>query len=116
MGIIKAAVSSVKGTLADSWLEVIEPDNMTDQTVMVKGVKVRNGSGANTKGSSDAISNGSIIHVYPNMMMLLVDSGKIVDYSAEEGYYEVSQSAAPSLFNGELNETIKDTWERFKFC
>ena len=115
MGIIKAAVSSVKGTLADSWLEVIEPDNMTDQTVMVKGVKVRNGKGANTKGSSDAISNGSIIHVYPNMMMLLVDSGKIVDYSAEEGYYEVSQSAAPSLFNGELNETIKDTWERFKF-
>ena len=115
MGIIKAAVSSVKGTLADSWLEVIEPDNMTDQTVMVKGVKVRNGKGANTKSSSDAISNGSIIHVYPNMMMLLVDSGKIVDYSAEEGYYEVSQSAAPSLFNGELNETIKDTWERFKF-
>lgn len=115
MGIIKAAVSSVKGTLGDSWLEVIEPDNMTDQTVMVKGVKVRNGKGSNTKGSSDAISNGSIIHVYPNMMMLLVDSGKIVDYSAEEGYYEVSQSAAPSLFNGELNETIKDTWERFKF-
>lgn len=115
MGIIKAAVSSVKGTLADSWLEVIEPDNMTDQTVMVKGVKVRNGKGTNTKGSSDAVSNGSIIHVYPNMMMLLVDSGKIVDYSAEEGYYEVSQSSAPSLFNGELNETIKDTWERFKF-
>lgn len=115
MGIIKAAVSSVSGVLKDSWLETIEPDTMSDQTVMVSGVKVRNGKGSNTKGDANLISNGSIIHVYPNMMMLLVDCGKIVDYSAEEGYYEVSLSSAPSLFNGELSETVKDTWQRFKF-
>lgn len=114
MGIIKAAVSAVKGTLQDSWLETIEPGEMTDQTVMVSGVKVRKGKGSNN-GDEGVVSNGSIIHVYPNMMMLLVDCGKIVDYSAEEGYYEVSMSSAPSLFNGELNETVKDTWQRFKF-
>lgn len=115
MGIIKAAVSSVKGALADSWEEVIEPDNMTSETLICRGVQVRRGKGANKKGSQDLISNGSIIHVYPNTMMILVDSGKIVDYSAQEGYYEVSASSAPSLFNGELNETVKDTWQRFKF-
>ena len=41
MGIIKAATSAIGGGLADQWLEVIEPDNMSDSTVMTKGVKVR---------------------------------------------------------------------------
>ena len=41
MGLIKAATSSVGGGLADQWLEVIEPDNMGDTTVMTKGVFVR---------------------------------------------------------------------------
>lgn len=115
MGLIKAAVSSVGGVLKDSWLEVIEPGPMSDTTVMVSGVKMKNGKTANTKGSDNVISNGSVIHVYPNMMMLLVDCGKIVDFCAQEGYYEVSMSSAPSLFNGELSESIKDTWQRFKF-
>lgn len=41
MGIIKAATSALGGTLADQWLEVIEPDEMSDQTVFTKGVMVR---------------------------------------------------------------------------
>ena len=113
MGLIKAAVSAVGGQLGDSWLEVIEPDNMTEDTLITAGVAKKGGS--NTKGSQGIISNGSVIHVYPNTMMLLVDSGKIVDYCTQEGYYKVSASSAPSLFNGELSETLKDTWERFKF-
>ena len=38
MGLITAAVSSVSGTLADSWKDVIEPDDMTDSTLLVRGV------------------------------------------------------------------------------
>lgn len=115
MGLIQAAASAIGSTLADSWLEVIEPDTMTETTLMVSGVQVRKGKGSNTKSSSNSVSNGSVIHVYPNTMMLLMDSGKIVDYCAQEGYYKVSASTAPSLFNGELKDTLKDTWERFKF-
>lgn len=115
MGLIKAAVSSVSGALADSWLETVEPDNMTNETLICRGVQVRKGKGSNKKGSEDLISNGSVIHVYSNTMMILVDGGKIVDYSAQEGYYQVNNSSAPSLFNGELSETVKDTFERFKF-
>lgn len=114
MGLIRAAVATVGGVLKDSWLEVIEPAPMSDTTVMVSGVKTKNGKALN-KGNDNVISNGSVIHVYPNMMMLLIDCGKVVDYSAEEGYYEVSQSSAPSLFNGSLDDAVKDTWERFKF-
>lgn len=113
MGLITAAVSSVSGSLADSWKEVIEPDEMSDSTLLVKGVTIKKGS--NKRGTENVVSNGSIIHVFPNTLMLLMDGGKIVDYSAQEGYYEVNNSSSPSLFNGELKETLKDTWERFKF-
>ena len=89
MGLIKALTSSIGGSLADQWLEVIEPDNMGDNTVFTKGVMVRKDDrrGSNRKGTVDTVSNGSIIHVYPNQFMMLVDGGKIVDYTAEEGYY-----------------------------
>ena len=117
MGIIKAATSAIGGGLADQWLEVIEPDNMSDSTVMTKGVKVRRNDkrGANRKGTEDVITDGSVIHVYPNMMMLLVDGGRIIDYTAEEGYYTVKNELAPSMLNGSLKDAISETFDRFKF-
>lgn len=117
MGIIKAATSTIGGGLADQWLEVIEPDNMSDSTVMTKGVKVRRNDkrGANRKGTEDVITDGSVIHVYPNMMMLLVDGGRIIDYTAEEGYYTVKNELAPSMLNGSLKDAISKTFDRFKF-
>ena len=62
MGIIRAIRQTIGGTLADQWLEVIEPENMGDQTVLTAGI--RTGKGANRKGGKDSISNGSVIHVY----------------------------------------------------
>ncbi|EGC68757.1 hypothetical protein HMPREF9087_2746 [Enterococcus casseliflavus ATCC 12755] len=117
MGIIKAATSAIGGGLADQWLEVIEPDNMSDSTVMTKGVKVRRNDkrGSNRKGTEDVITDGSVIHVYPNMMMLLVDGGRIIDYTAEEGYYTVKNELAPSMLNGSLKDAISETFDRFKF-
>lgn len=117
MGIIKAATSSIGGGLADQWLEVIEPDNMGDSTVLTKGVKVRRNDkrGSNKKGTDDVITDGSVIHVYPNMMMLLVDGGRIIDYTAEEGYYTIKNELAPSMFNGSLKDAIAETFDRFKF-
>ncbi|WP_081168357.1 SPFH domain-containing protein [Lactococcus garvieae] len=117
MGIIKAATSSIGGTLADQWLEVIEPEDMSDQTVMTKGVMVRKDDkrGSNRKGTADVITDGSVVHVYPNMMMLLVDGGKIIDYTAEEGYYTVKNDTAPSMFNGGLKESVQEAFFRFKF-
>ena len=116
MGIIKAFFDSVNGSLADQWLEVLEADNMSDTTVFTKGVAVRNDRrNNNRRGNSDVISDGSIIHVYPNQFMMLLDGGKIVDYTAEEGYYKVEKSAAPSLFNGQFGAVLKDTFSRIKF-
>ena len=83
MGLIRAAVGSVGGTLADSWLDYIAADNMTETTIMTRGVQVSNRRGSNKKGNADVISNGSKIVVGPKQMMILMDGGRIVDYTAE---------------------------------
>ncbi|NCC83846.1 MAG: virion core protein [Clostridia bacterium] len=117
MGLIKAITGAVGGGLADQWLEVIEADQMTDQTVMTSGVTVRKDDrrSSNTKGTVDTVTNGSIIHVYPNQFMMLVENGKIIDYTAEPGTFQVDNSALPSLFNGQFGDSLKETFSRFKF-
>ena len=115
MGIIKAVTTAVGGALADQWLEAVEPDDMGDRTVFVRGVQVRRGKGSNTKGSSDIVSDGSVIHVYPNQFMMLVDGGKVVDYTAEEGYYTIDHSSMPSMFNGQFGEALKESFNRIRF-
>ena len=113
MGIIKALGQAIGGGLADQWLEVYEADDMGERTVFTSGVLIRKGQ--NKKSSSDTVSDGSIIHVYPNQFMMLVDGGKVVDYTAEPGYYKVDNSALPSLFNGEFGDTLKEAFNRVKF-
>ena len=90
MGIIKATIGAIGGNLADQWLETIEADDMSDTTVFTKGVSVRRGEKrfSNKKGSENVISNGSVIHVYPNQFMMLVDGGKIVDFAHVPEKYE----------------------------
>ena len=116
MGLIRAAAGAVGGTLADSWLEYITAGDMGANTVMTKGVQIKRGKhGSNTKGTPDIISNGSRVEVGPNQMMILVDSGRIMDYTAEEGCYEVFLSSSPSMFNGQLKDSVRESFERFKF-
>ena len=86
---------------------------MGEQTVFTSGVLIRRGQ--NTKGTNNTVSNGSVIHVYDNQFMMLVDGGKVVDYTAEPGYYKVDNSSLPSMLNGELGESVKETFNRIKY-
>lgn len=113
MGIIRAIGNAIGGGLADQWLEVYEADDMGAQTVFTRGVLMRKGE--NKKGTQDTVSNGSIIHVYDNQFMILVDGGKVVDYTAEPGYYKVDNSSLPSLFNGEFGDTLKEAFNRIRY-
>ena len=117
MGIIKAIAGAVGGAFADQWLEVLKADDMSPSTVMSVGVKVRKNDkrSSNRKATENTVSNGSIIHVAPNQFMMLTDGGKVVDYTAEPGYYQVDQSSLPSMFNGEFGETLKETFARIKY-
>lgn len=117
MGILRAAINAVGGGFADQYLESYEAGPMSDTTVMTMGVRTdRNDKrGSNRRGTPDTISNGSLIRVYPNQFMMLVDGGQIIDYTAEEGYYTVDNSSMPSLFNGELGESVQETFRRLAF-
>lgn len=118
MGIIKTAIDTIRGTINsavnDQFLEVIEPGEMGEGTVFVQGVKARKGS--NKKATSDTISDGSVIHVYDNQFMILTDGGKIIDYTAEPGYYTVKNSSLPSMFNGQFDEALQESFARVKFA
>lgn len=117
MGIIKTAIDTVRGTvnsaLNDQFLEVIEPGEMGEGTVFVKGVKARKGSGR--RSTPDTISDGSTIHVYDNQFMILTDGGKIIDYTAEPGYYTVKNSSLPSMFNGQFDDALEESYARLKY-
>ena len=109
MGLIKAAFSSVSGALKDQFLEAVEPVDMGEHTVFTTGViKGKNGK------ASGIISNGSVIHVYDNQFMMIVDGGKVIDYTAEPGYFVIDNSSAPSMFNGQFKDSLADAWNRFK--
>ena len=113
MGIIRALGQATAGGFADQWLEVYEADDMGERTVFTSGTLIRRGQ--NVKGTNDTVSNGSIIHVYDNQFMMLVDGGKVVDYTAEPGYYKVDNSSMPSLFNGQFGDTLKEAFNRIKY-
>ncbi|MPM32779.1 hypothetical protein SDC9_79345 [bioreactor metagenome] len=117
MGLIRAAFSVLSSSISDQWLEVIEPDSMSDVTVMTTGVVARRNDkrNMNRNATEGTISEGSVIHVYPNQFMILLDGGKIVDYTAEEGYYTFDQGTNPSLFSGNFGDVLKDTWNRVKY-
>ena len=112
MGIIRAAVGSVSGALRDQWKDAVEPVDMGAQTLFTRGLQKK---GQSYVKGGEVISNGSVIHVYDNQFMLLTDGGKIIDYSAEPGYFVVDNSSQPSLFQGEIKKSLRDVWERFKF-
>ncbi len=117
MGIISAAINSVGGVLADSYLEAYRPSKMGPRTAVAPGIFADSGQGrnTNTKRSSNVISNGSIIQVDSGQLMCLVDGGRVVDYSTVPGYYKVENSSSPSLMNGEFGGALRDGWDRIRF-
>lgn len=117
MGLIKAMMHSIGGSFADQWLEYIRAGRMDNKTVMAPGVKVRGKEkrNTNTRGSAEFISDGSLIEVGVNQFMILTDGGRIVDFSAEPGYYRVSNEKAPSMFSGPFSNLVQESFERFRF-
>lgn len=119
MGLIKAAMGAIGGTLADQWKEYFYCPAIDPQYLLVEGQKKVNGRSSNTKGEENVITNGSIIAVADGQCMIIVDQGKIVEVSAEPGAFQYDNSSSPSVFAGGLGQgfvnSMKDAWERFSF-
>jgi len=112
MGLIKAALGAAGGVLADQWKEYFYCDSLPSTVLMVKGQKRTSGRSSNTKGSDNIISNGSVIAINEGQCMMIVEQGKVVDVCAEPGEYTYDMSTEPSIFAGELGESIKAAFQQ----
>lgn len=119
MGLIKAGIGALGGTMADQWKEFFYCDAMEKDVMVTKGRKRTSSRSSNTKGNDNIISNGSVIAVADGQCMMIVEQGKIVEVCAEPGEFTYDTSTEPSIFAGSLGESIKATFKtvgkRFTF-
>ena len=119
MGLIKAGLGALGGTLADQWKEFFYCDALDNNVLMKKGSKRTSSRSSNTKGEDNVISNGSVIAVADGQCMLIVEQGKVVEVCAEPGEFTYDTSTEPSIFAGSLGKSIIDTFKtigkRFTF-
>lgn len=114
MGLIKAALGSISGVLADQWREYFYCDSMREDVLVTKGRKRVSGRSSNTKGSDNIISDGSVIAVNEGQCMMIVEQGQIVEFAAEPGAFTWNASTESSIFTGELGDSITDSWDNLK--
>lgn len=119
MGLIRAGMGALGGTLADQWKEFFYCDAMEKDVMVTKGRKRTSSRSSNTKGSDNIISNGSAIAVADGQCMMIVEQGKIVEVCAEPGEFKYDASTEPSIFAGSLGDSIVETFNtvgrRFTF-
>ena len=111
MGLIKAGLGALGGTLADQWKEFFYCESMDKDVMVTKGQKRTSSRSSNTKGNDNIISNGSGIAVADGQCMIIVEQGKIVEVCAEPGEFTYDSSTEPSIFAGSLGESIINTFK-----
>ena len=119
MGLIKAALGAAGGVLADQWKEYFYCEAIPESVLAVKGLHRVSGRSSNYKGNENIITNGSVIAVADGQCMILVDQGKVTELCAEPGEFVYDSSTEPSIFSGQLGQSILDTFKnigkRFTF-
>lgn len=111
MGLIKAGIGALGGTLADQWKEFFYCDSLDADILAVKGQKRISGRSSNTKGNDNIISNGSGIAVADGQCMMIVEQGRVLEVCAEPGEYTFDNSTEPSIFAGSLGKSIIETFK-----
>ena len=111
MGLIRAAISAVGGTMADQWKEFFICESLDADVLAVKGQKRIGSRSANTKGSDNLITSGSGIAVADGQCALIVEQGKIVEVCAEPGEYTYDASTEPTIFSGNLGSSLDQVFD-----
>lgn len=119
MGLMKAGVGALTGVLEDQWREYFYCEALSSDVLVTKGIKRTSKRGSN-KGNDNIISNGSIIAINEGQCMMIVEQGKVVEFSSEAGEYVYDTSTEPSIMYGSdlshgIMETFKQIGKRFTF-
>lgn len=117
MGLIRsvmhAAKESAKGVISEQWKEYFYCESMDTDTLVMRGKKKTSSKSSNARQEDNIISNGSGIVVADGQCMIIVEQGKVVEACAEPGEFTYDSSIAPSIFTGNLGETITQAFEEF---
>lgn len=111
MGLIKAGRTALKSTLADQWKEFFYCDSLDKDTLVARGRKRVSGKSSNTSGSDNVITNGSGIAIADGQCMIIVEQGRVVEVCAEPGQFTYDSSSEPSVFSGNLGDSIAETFK-----
>ena len=119
MGLIKAALGAAGGVLADQWKEYFYCDSLDSDVLAVKGRKRTGKRSSNRHGDDNVISDGSVIAVNEGQCMMIVENGMVTELCAVPGEFVYDNSSEPSIFCGELGDSVRRTFEeigkRFSF-
>lgn len=110
MGILRAVVSGLGGSLSDQWKDLITVDSFDELTVLSPGYlkRTNNNRGSNVRNSNDVITNGSLIFVPENTAAVIYSQGFIENIVTKPGVFEYL-NGEKSIFNGDdLLDTIFD--------
>lgn len=118
MGLVHAALGTGSGILADQWKEYFYCEALPNNILAAKGKK-RSSARSGNYGNDNIITSGSVIAVADGQCMLIVEQGKIVDVCAEPGEYQYDASTEPSVFFGNLSDSVFEVFKvlckRFTF-
>ena len=113
MGLIKALSDSVFSYIGDMWEDYIYCDSLSNDVLVEKGHK-RSSGGAGTRDSDNVITDGSCIAVNAGQMLIVVENGQVVDFTAEQGGYQYLRGTEPSMFCGSLGGSLAISIEQIK--
>ena len=122
MGLLKAAVGAIGGSLADQWIDFLSvPEGIEPTAALFPAIRKGEnaGRGSNTISSQSIITNGSRIIVPEGFGLLLFQDGEITGYVNEPGAYiwdSTNVNSQTVFASGNLwTSIVKQSWERFKF-
>ena len=104
MGLIKAAASAIGSTMQDQWKEAIRCEDLGNDILMKKKTT-----------PTGVITNKSTIIVAPGQCAVIYDNGRVIDATAEDGFYTFDTSSSPSFFAGQFGAVFKEMWQRFTY-
>ena len=122
MGLVKAAVGAIGGTVSDQWKDFLTvPNGIWPSAAIFPAVKVGTNAerGSNINGSDAIISNGARIVVPEGYGLLLFQDGGLTALATEPGGYvwNTEDVNSQSVFAGDSfkQSLISQSWDRFKF-
>lgn len=113
MGLLQVGIGAASSVLADQWREYFYCPALETEVLVRKGQNRKARGNFNRRGSDNIISNGSIIAVNEGQCMIIVEQGAIVEICAQPGEFIFDTSSEPSIFTGDLKDSIKASFQTF---